>query len=159
LSQVHELKTAVIRRTVRDVVVEKVAALIASGMLQVGDFLPSERDLAAALQVSRVTVRGAIQVLEARRIVEVSHGRGSRVVSADVGPVPTALREPRLINRYDVEAVHSSRLLVERHVVAEAAKRIGEAELAVLADAVSTQSASLTSPVNFLISDREFHLT
>jgi DNA-binding FadR family transcriptional regulator len=159
LSRVHELKTAVVRRTVRDVVVEKIATLIASGMLQVGDLLPSERELSAALQVSRVTVRAAIQVLEARGIIAVSHGIGSRVISADVGPVKTGLREPRLINSYDVEAVHETRLLVERYVVAEAARRISDADIAILTEALSTQSASLTSPVSFLISDREFHLT
>ena len=36
------------------------------GILQVGDELPSERELASLLAVSRETVRGAIQTLAAK---------------------------------------------------------------------------------------------
>ena len=158
LERVPELRTAVVRHTVRDVVADKIATLIASGMLQVGDVLPSERDLAAALQVSRVTVRGGLQILSARGIIEVSHGVRSRVASTDVGPVKTGLREPRLINSYPIEAVHAARLLVERQVVADAALRIDEAGLALLRDLLAAQAASQDDPVTFLISDREFHL-
>src|ERR1700753_1204880 len=80
------LREGVVRRNMRDLVTDKIAGLIASGMLQVGDVLPSERDLATAFNVSRMTVRGSIQTLVARSIVEVSQGARTRVISADVGP-------------------------------------------------------------------------
>lgn len=157
--RLEELRTAVVRHTVRDVVGDKIASLIASGMLQIGDLLPSERDLASALQVSRVTIRGALQALEARGVIAVAHGIGSRVISTDVGPVRTGLHEQRLINSYDIEAVHAARLFAERQVVADAAGRMDAATLATLRDAIAVQKASLTDPVSFLISDREFHTT
>jgi DNA-binding FadR family transcriptional regulator len=159
IDRLEELRTAVVRQTVRDVVSDKIATLIASGMLQVGDVLPSERDLAAALQVSRVTVRGALHTLEARGVIAVSHGVRSRVVSTDVGPLRTGLREQRLINSYDIGAVHEARLLVESRVVAEAARRMDGGTLATLRAAISAQRESLSDPVSFLISDREFHTT
>ncbi len=47
LENAIELREAIVRRNVRDVVAGKIAALIASGILKLGDDLPSERDLAA----------------------------------------------------------------------------------------------------------------
>lgn len=149
---------AVVRRNARDIVAEKIASLIASGILQVGDVVPGERDLAAALSVSRETVRGAMQNLAARGIIDVTHGARTRVKSAEVGSLATSLREPKLINSYDIEAIHSARLQVERPVVAAAAKRIDPATLALLEEALAVQRAAVTDPVRFLISDREFHL-
>src|SRR4051812_17911507 len=158
LEQVPELREAVVRRTVRDVVADKIAMLIAAGILEVGDVLPSERELATALQVSRVTVRGAIGILSAHGIIEVSQGSRTRVVSTDVSPVLTVRRQLRNINSYDIEAVHAARLLVERRVVADAAVRIDEDTLAQLDAALAAQRAAADDPVRFLISDREFHV-
>jgi DNA-binding FadR family transcriptional regulator len=158
LRRVTELQAAVVRRNTRDVVADKLASLIALGILQIGDVLPSERDLAAALQVSRETIRGGTQILAARGIVEISQGARTRVVSADVGPVATGLREPKHINSYDLGAVHAARLLVERRVVAEAATRIEDSVLELLDDCLEAQRSAINAPVHFLISDREFHL-
>ncbi len=158
LEQVPELHDGVIRRNIRDIVSDKIASLIASRILQVGDMLPSERDLATALRVSRETVRGAMQILATRSIIEISHGARTRVISAEVGPVVTGIREPRLINSYDIESIHAARLLVERPVVADAALRINRTTLSVLKDCLEVQRAAIDDPVRFLISDREFHL-
>jgi DNA-binding FadR family transcriptional regulator len=155
---VPELRRAVVRRSVRDIVAEKIASVIASGILQVGDVVPAERDLAMALGVSRETVRGAMQNLAARGIIEVTHGARTRVISAEVGPLATGLREPKLINSYDLESIHAARLQVERPVVAEAAIRIDDETLRLLDESLSAQRAAIDDPVRFLISDREFHL-
>ena len=64
-AQVPHLRAEIGRRTVRERISDKLASLIASGILQVGEELPSERELAALLAVSRETVRGAIQTLAA----------------------------------------------------------------------------------------------
>ncbi|WP_244635948.1 FadR/GntR family transcriptional regulator [Chthonobacter albigriseus] len=159
LKQMPELRDGVSRQTVRDIVADKIASLIASGILQVGDALPSERDLAAAFQVSRETVRGGIQILAARGVIEVWQGARTRVVSADVAPLASGLREPRLINSYDLDSIHAARLLVERQVVADAAERMDAATLAKLDASLAEQRAALDEPVRFLICDREFHLS
>lgn len=157
LEHVPDLRDGVVRRSVRDLVADKVATLIASGILQVGDVLPSERDLATALQVSRETVRGGMQILATRGIIEISHGARTRVLSADVGPLSSGLREPKLINSYDLDSIHAARLLVERQVVAEAALRIDERTLRLLEESLTAQRAAIDDPVRFLICDREFH--
>lgn len=154
---IPELRHGVARRSVRELVSDKVATLIASGILQVGDTLPSERDLATAFQVSRETVRGAMQILATRGIIEISQGARTRVVSAEVGTLSSGLREPKLINTYDLEAIQAARLLVERQVIADAARRIDERTLRLLDDCLATQRTTLDDPVRFLICDREFH--
>ena len=151
------LREGVARRNMRDLVTDKISALIASGMLQVGDVLPSERDLATALNVSRMTVRGSIQTLVARGIVEVSQGARTRVISADVGPFVANSRGPQFVNSYDIEAVRAARLLVECRVVAQAATLIDAGTLSLLDDMLDAQRRAIDDPVRFLISDREFH--
>jgi GntR family transcriptional repressor for pyruvate dehydrogenase complex len=53
--------------------------LIEAGSLQAGEQLPSERELAEQLGVSRSTVREAVQFLGALGLVEIRHGSGTFV--------------------------------------------------------------------------------
>ena len=75
----------VAHRSMKDVIAERFAGLIASGILSVGDSFPSERDLAATMGVSRETIRGALLILSTKGIVSVVQGARTRVASADVG--------------------------------------------------------------------------
>jgi DNA-binding FadR family transcriptional regulator len=70
-----DMRGSIVRLTVKEQISDKLASHIASGILQVGDQLPSERELAAAFSVSRESVRGVIQDLAARCLVEVSQRR------------------------------------------------------------------------------------
>jgi GntR family transcriptional repressor for pyruvate dehydrogenase complex len=65
--------------SVADVVVARIETMIVDGVLKGGARLPSERDLAEALSVSRPKLREALQVLEARNLVTVRHGDGTYV--------------------------------------------------------------------------------
>jgi DNA-binding FadR family transcriptional regulator len=155
---VPDLRDGVVKRGVREMVCDKFRMLIASGVLQVGDELPGERELAAALDVSRETVRGAVQMLASRGIVEISHGARTRVVSAEVGPITIGIGRAKAIDSYDIDSVHRARLVVERQVVADAATRIADATLDHLEENLLAQKAAGNDPVRFLICDREFHL-
>jgi DNA-binding FadR family transcriptional regulator len=157
LEHVQELQTPLERGSVRENVADKLAGLIAGGILQVGDTLPSERDLASAFRVSRMTVRGGIQILSARGILGVSQGSRTRVLSAEVGPVPT-VRRRKLIDAYDIHQVHAARLLLEQRVAYEAALHITPESIALLEELIRVQRSAPDDPVRFLISDREFHL-
>lgn len=157
LSHVPGLHRDIAKRSVKEIICEKLGLLIASGVLQVGDELPSERQLSAALSVSRETVRGAIQILALKGIVDVSQGARTKVVSADVAPLRIDITTPREINSYDVDTVHASRLLVERQIVADAAERIDDETIEFLEQSLLEQVEALDDPVRFLICDREFH--
>lgn len=148
-----------VRRSVREQVGNKLAAMIASGILRVGDALPGERDLAMALNVSRESVRSAIQALAARGILQVAQGTRTRVVKAEVGAVTIGFATARAVDAYEIDDVHAARLLVEREVVAAAARRMDGETLQELEKLLKAQQAAINDPIRYLISDREFHVT
>lgn len=61
--------------------VAQVEDLIASGILRQGRKLPSERELAEMLGISRPKLREALQILEERGLVQTRHGEGSFVAA------------------------------------------------------------------------------
>jgi len=150
----RELKTAVSKRTIRSQVSERLAQMIQSGLLRPGDELPSERELAATLEVSRETVRGAIQTLAAIGMVESSQGSRTRVIGATDFPIGGRSAAPP---PQDVREVHEARRVVELPVVRMAAERITQSELDRLARLVEAQRDMVNDPVRFQISDAEFH--
>ena len=64
-------------------VCEAIQAQISSGVWKVGDKLPSESELAAKFGVNRLTVRMALQKLNALGIVETRTGSGTFVIEFD----------------------------------------------------------------------------
>ncbi len=152
-----DMRGSIIKRTVKEQISEKLASHIASGILQVGDELPGERELAAAFAVSRESVRSAIQDLASRGLVEVSQGARTRVVSADGALRQRGLATAGAINSYDLHSVHGARLLAERAVIADAAERMDAQTLTRLEASLGEQRRCLEDPVRFLICDREFH--
>lgn len=142
IGHLPDLRDSVMRRTTRELVAEKIAGLIAAGIVRIGDALPSERDLATSFQVSRETVRGGIQILAARGVIEVSQGARTRVISTDLGPMAPGVTETRRINEYDIETVHAARMLVEREVVAAAAREIRQDDLNFLRRCLETSCAA-----------------
>lgn len=62
-----------------DVIMARIEAMIVDGLLASGERLPSERDLAHQFQVSRPSLREAIQKLEARGLIERRQGGGTYV--------------------------------------------------------------------------------
>ncbi|MDQ0391883.1 FadR/GntR family transcriptional regulator [Labrys monachus] len=158
LSPLHEV---IHKQTAKEMIRDKIVSLIASGILQVGDELPSERELATMLMVSRETVRGAVQRLAGEGIVQVSQGARTRIanVNVDVGTQRIGVTSPTSINGYSLDAVHAARLLVETAVVADAALYLSADDIRRLEDSLKAQELAFADPVRFLICDREFHLT
>jgi DNA-binding FadR family transcriptional regulator len=157
LTELPTFREGIVKRPLTNVISDKIAELIASGILQVGDALPSERELAVALNVGRDAVRGGIQNLAARGILEISQGARTRVRRNDVGPVTIGVATARAVEAYDIESVHAARLLVEREVVADAARHMDERRLALLDTLLNAQKKAIEDPVRFLICDHEFH--
>ncbi len=145
------------RRSMKDTIAEKLATSIASGVLSVGDPLPSERDLAAAMGVSRETIRGALLILSTRGILSVVQGARTTVASDDVGDLGLSAISYARVTAYALDDVHEARLLTEARVAALAAERIDAAALDRLASLIETQVRATDDPVRYLIADREFH--
>lgn len=147
------------KRTVKAQISDKLAYMIHSGLLRPGDELPSERELASTLGVSRETVRAAIGVLQARQMIEVSQGARTRVLGVGPMPLHESVSVLGSLKGRSLEEVAEARAAVEVQVVWLAAQRIGAAQLARLQALVDEQRAMLDDPVRFQISDQEFHDT
>jgi DNA-binding FadR family transcriptional regulator len=147
----------VAHRTIKDEVVERFATLIASGVLAVGDILPSERDLAASMGVSRESIRGALLILSTKGIISVVQGARTTVISADVGTLGLSALSNGRVTDYSLNDVHEGRLMVEARLAVLAAARVTAATLTNLRDLIDVQETATNDPVRFLITDRAFH--
>ncbi|QIE42657.1 FadR/GntR family transcriptional regulator [Meridianimarinicoccus aquatilis] len=78
-----------------EAVIAQLEELIASGILKQGRKLPSERDLAETLRVSRPKLREALHVLEERGLVTTRHGEGTFVA-----PLTGQAMLPALLSLY-----------------------------------------------------------
>ena len=152
-------KGPIAKRTVKDQISDKLAYMIHSGLLRPGDELPSERELAATLGVSRETVRAAIGVLQARKMIEVSQGSRTRVLGRGPMPLHESVGVLGSLKNRSLEEVTEARAAVEVQVVKLAAERISPAALVRLQALVDEQTQMLVDPVRFQISDQEFHNT
>ncbi len=94
---------------------ERVIALVESGRLAVGERLPSERDLADWVGVSRLTARAALTSLAQRGLVERGVGRRGTVVSR--GKLAYDLRDlagfTEMVHRHGLSASARIRALAE----------------------------------------------
>jgi len=66
-------------KKISEEIIEQIKGLISRGELKPGDRVPSERDLASMLGVSRPSVREAIMVLDAMGFLEARQGGGTFV--------------------------------------------------------------------------------
>ncbi len=74
-------------------IVDQIQGRISDGQLKPGERIPSERNLAEMLGVSRPSVREAIMMLEAKGLLEARQGGGTYVRSLTEGSFGTPLTE------------------------------------------------------------------
>jgi GntR family transcriptional regulator, transcriptional repressor for pyruvate dehydrogenase complex len=115
-------------------VADRLVTAMALGEFVPGQRLPSERDLASTLGVSRTTVREAIQRLAALGFVEVRRGRtGGAYVLEGMGPEANEMIRRTLLPEWsNLEALIDLRELVEPLIARTAAARITPADAAVI---------------------------
>jgi DNA-binding LacI/PurR family transcriptional regulator len=71
--------------TLTQQVVRQLEEDIRHGILR--ESLPAERELAARMEVSRRTIRAAVQILRDRHLIRTAHGAPTRILGAPVAPV------------------------------------------------------------------------
>ncbi|MFI1094119.1 FadR/GntR family transcriptional regulator [Streptomyces sp. NPDC020917] len=106
--------------------IERILQVIKLGLLGYGDRLPSERDLAGRLNVSRDTLREALRSLQRTGYVESRRGRygGTFVTYRQPAPRPGALRKAvEGFGSDDLEDALTYRLALETGAAEAAARR------------------------------------
>ena len=141
----------------RDRVVEHVRRLIEQGGLRPGDRLPSERDLALELAVSRPSVRSGLEALESMGVVVSRRGAGTFIADGppDLGTEPLSLLAS--LHHFTPPEMFEARLVLEVGVAGLAAEHADGEHLAAMAEEVTEMFASLEDPAAFLRHDVRFH--
>jgi GntR family transcriptional repressor for pyruvate dehydrogenase complex len=126
-------------------IVDQVLGLIKSGNVGVGDRLPSERQLAQQLNVSRSALREAMTALEVLGIVEIKPGVGI-FIGPDQRPADDATvveQVSDLLTEVGPIAILEARALFEPGVAKLAATRRTEFDLAAMDDTVRQMESEL----------------
>ncbi|TMQ23725.1 MAG: FadR family transcriptional regulator [Deltaproteobacteria bacterium] len=142
------------RRLYRQIAAQ-LSALIASGEFAVGQRLPSERELAAQLGVSRPSLREALIALELEGLVEVRVGAGIWVTAAASGRDPSTPVQPEGEGPFELLR---ARWLIEGEIAALAAREATAADLASIRAALTEMERAEKKHQDFSSSDRDFHL-
>lgn len=150
-------ETAPRKGTVTQRGIERIKEMIAEGLLAPGQRLPTERDLAARLGMSRSSMREAIRALTALGVLEARHGSGvyvTRLEAADLletfGTVADLSRGRRLVELLEVRRV------LESAATALAAARITPDRLAEVGRHLAAMNAT-DDPEEILAHDLAFH--
>jgi GntR family transcriptional regulator, transcriptional repressor for pyruvate dehydrogenase complex len=143
-----------------ETVANRIRELVLSESLVPGERLPSERDLANLLQVSRVVVREALRVLAVRGMVEVKPGRGTFIKQVEAEHAIESLglflrlrRNPRAsADLLDVRDV------LELAIAERAARNATPQDISRLDDAVARMVEHRRDGDAFVAHDLSFHL-
>jgi GntR family transcriptional repressor for pyruvate dehydrogenase complex len=130
-----------------DVVVQSIRQMIIDGRLRPGDRLPIERDLAAALGVSRNPLREGVRALSIMGVLETRQGDGTYVTKLD----PSMLLAPMgfvvdLQDSTGTHHLHVVRRILETEGAALAARDIATDKLAAAEDLLRRNEAELALP-------------
>jgi GntR family transcriptional regulator, L-lactate dehydrogenase operon regulator len=157
---VHEGVAAALFRPVRtrnafEETVERLLQAIRLGVAAPGEKLPSERDLAARLGVSRVTLREAIRAIADAGYVESRRGRYGGTFVAGTLPAPP----PRPAPGGDLEDVLTLRRVLESGAAeAAAARALTPADRQHLTAALHDASGAATDAAGYRRRDSRLHL-
>lgn len=128
--------------------------LIATGEIRPGSRLPSERDLATSMSVSRSSLREAMHELESKRLISRIQGRGTIVLAPTAG-----VDELLAMSVGETEQEHAAELraIIEPSVAGLAAHRATPANLLQIRDVLDKSHENLLQAESLRL-DVEFHL-
>jgi len=150
------------KKTASEEVIDYIQGEIKEGNLERGDRLPSEELLSKNLNVSRASLREALQKLETLGLIETKHGKGSFISS---NPSLDAFKNfiPPLVlsNNQDIIELMEARRFVEIGTARLAADNAAEGDLRQLEDHMNEMKKGFQEDYDletFLQHDLNFHL-
>ena len=121
------------RQSLAQQVAQRLMSRIVGGLFHPGQRLPSERELASILRVTRTTIREAIKILQGLKLVTVRHGDGVRVQDFLRTPSVEVLGELLFldgnVNPEILDQILEARVLYGRTLAELAAQRCTEQDI------------------------------
>jgi GntR family transcriptional repressor for pyruvate dehydrogenase complex len=151
------------RSTVVDAVADRIKGEILSGRLEPGARLPSERELALALGINRLTLRAALGRLEAIGLVATRHGAGTLVTSwreraglDALGALASVFHPDDPASLELLRSILELRRILAAEAIALAAERHTPEDLAAIERIVLEQQANVGDPIAMARGDVRF---
>ncbi len=141
-------------------IVEEVRAALFEGRLHPGDFIGSEKALAAQFDVSRISVRDALRTLEATGVLEIRAGAGggARVAAANLDRFADALAVQFSLAGVTKEEILDAQWAVEGMAAELAAARATDEDKGQLRELLTEAEGYLDDPARFTECSLAFHL-
>lgn len=141
-------------------VMAQIEERILAGDLSVGDRLPSERDLSAALGVSRPALRESLRVLEALGVLDIRRGgEGGAVLLGNPGPGFMNLLKLQLaLGQFCARDVLQTRIALETWSCREAAEKHTDEDIADLTKLLDDMEDPTIPTLEFNKLDALFHV-
>lgn len=137
-------------------VIEQIKIMIIDGTLKKGDKLPTERDLAEQLQVSRTSVREALRALDVIGLVESRQGAGNYIRENFENSLFEPMSAMFMLEGGTPMEILEFRRILEEETVALAASRITDDEIEFLRCLLDEMKSS-TDENRDVVLDKEFH--
>jgi GntR family transcriptional regulator, transcriptional repressor for pyruvate dehydrogenase complex len=138
-------------------VVERIEQLIIERHLSENEALPSERELAAMLGVSRNILREGLSVLGQKGLVETVPGRRTRVVRAGLRQLRSTVDLMVRVGDVSLADLSEVRSILEPEIAARAAERAGPEQIEELKAIMATLEARQGDPAGHVEADLSFH--
>ena len=150
--------SGITRLSATDTVRARIALAIELGLMVVGEQLPSDHDVAAALGVSEITARRALKSLADEGALARKRGRNGGTFVADSGvSASVASITAYLADAADVHRLIDERVLLECAFVHHTALNITDEQLDEL-EAYVARAAAAQSWSDYHAADEQFHL-
>lgn len=141
---------------VYDQVIEQIKSKIKSGEIKKGDKLPSEREMAELLSVSRTSVREAIKALEVIGLIESRQGAGNYIRTNFDNSLFEPLSVMFMLQESSLEEMYDLRKTLELECARLAAENIKDTEMEHLSAILDRMYESATEEESLEL-DIKFH--
>jgi Transcriptional regulators len=121
MSNLNNFKT-IERTSITDSIVEQIKEMVIESKILPGDKLPSERELATRLLVSRPTVREAMKSLQYMGIVEIRSGSGT-YLNSENDVVLDYFQKKQIFKKFELSEMIEIRKVIEVDAAGLAAER------------------------------------
>jgi DNA-binding FadR family transcriptional regulator len=141
-------------------IVQQIERAIFAGELHPGDRLESERELADQFSVSRITVRDALRVLEARGLIRVKVGAsgGAFVAETNVDHVAESITTMIALRKMTLSELAEARTVVETATAELAAERADDAAIARIAEMTERGKKVVREQLPHTEASMDFHV-
>lgn len=147
------------KQKVYELVFEKLQQEILAGRYEVGDKLPSERELAISYQVSRNSIREAIRLLELRNLVEIKHGDGTFIKNISIKSTKNDMVNVLLnTDKTSIYEMLELRLILESQCAFFAALRANTQDFEKIANSLEMMKAADDDEKLGIQADLSFHI-